>query len=105
MNPLESEEERVLRETVARFAVERIGPIVDEDDRARRFRREIFDAMGPLGIAGITTPEEWGGAGLGFREYAIVMEELARVSVPYSVVLAVTGLPQQILRTHGSVAQ
>ena len=58
-----------------------------------------------MGLTGITTPEEFGGAGLGFVEYALVMEEIARVSVPYAVVLAVTGLPQQTLKAHGTDAQ
>ncbi len=105
MNPLENDDRRALRESVARFTAEKIAPIVAEDDAAKRFRREVFDAMAGLGITGITTPAEWGGAGLGFVEYAIVMEEIARASVPYAVVLAVTGLPQQILKAHGTEAQ
>jgi alkylation response protein AidB-like acyl-CoA dehydrogenase len=105
VNPLESEERRALREAVARFVSSEIEPIVAADDAARRFRREIFDGMAGLGITGITTPEEFGGAGLGFTEYVLVMEEIARVSVPYAVVLAVTGLPQQILKAHGTDAQ
>ena len=98
VQPLESEERRALREAVARFTAERIAPIVAADDLARKFRRDVFDGMAELGITGITTAAEWGGAGLGFQEYAVVMEEIAKVSVPYAVVLAVTGLPQQILR-------
>ena len=83
MNLLENDDRRALRESVARFTAETIAPIAAEDDREKRFRREIFDAMGGLGITGITTPDEWGGAGLGFTEYALVMEEIARASVPY----------------------
>lgn len=104
-NPFETADQKALRESVARFTADVIAPIAAEDDQAKRFRREIFDQMGGLGLTGITTPEEWGGAGLGFREYVIVVEEIARVSVPYAVVLAVTGLPQQTLKAHGTDAQ
>ena len=105
MNPFETDDQKALRESVARFVQDQIAPIVAEDDQAKRFRREVFDRMASLGITGITTEEASGGAGLGFREYVIVVEELAKVSVPYAVVLAVTGLPQQILRAHGTDEQ
>ncbi|HVO30959.1 MAG TPA: acyl-CoA dehydrogenase family protein [bacterium] len=104
-NPLETDERRALRESVARFAADTIGPVVAQDDLDRKFRREIFDAMGGLGITGICTPESFGGAGLGYRDYIVVVEELAKVSVPYAVVLAVTGLPQRILVDQGTEAQ
>ena len=105
VNPFENDDQKALRESVARFTAETIAPIAAEDDQAKRFRREVFDAMAGLGITGITTPEPFGGAGLGFREYVIVVEEIAKASVPYAVVLAVTGLPQQILKFAGTDAQ
>jgi alkylation response protein AidB-like acyl-CoA dehydrogenase len=105
MSLLETEDRRALRASVARFAADTIAPIVAADDQERRFRREIFDGMGALGITGIVTPESFGGAGLGYREYIVIVEELAKVSVPYAVVLAVTGLPQRILVDQGTEAQ
>ena len=105
MNPLETDDRRALRESVARFVAERIAPVVAADDESKTFRREIFDAMAGLGVTGIVTPETFGGAGLGYRDYIVVVEELAKVSVPYAVVLAVTGLPQRILVDQGTEAQ
>ena len=104
-SPLESDDRRALRQAVARFTAETIAPIVAKDDAERKFRREVFDQMASLGVTGIVTPEASGGMGLGYRDYIVVVEELARVSVPYAVVLAVTGLPQRILVDQGTEAQ
>ena len=82
-----------------------LGPTLKEDDEQERFRVEHFRALGEAGLCGIPTAEEYGGLGLGYLEYAIVLEEIGRVSASYAVTVAVNGLPQIILAEFGDEAQ
>ena len=74
-----NEEQQMLRETVREFAQSEIAPNVMEYDEAQEFPREVMMKAGELGLLGIIFPEEYGGAGLGYTEYALVVEELSRV--------------------------
>ena len=79
----------------ARDAAERIlAPTAKSDDEAETFRRELFAELGATGLCGVSTPEAWGGLGMGYLAYAHVLEEIARVSPSYAVTVAVNGLPQ-----------
>ena len=69
-----------IRETTARFAVDRITPIAAEVDATNTFPRELWPEMGALGLHGITVEEEFGGLGLGYLEHVLVMEEVSRAS-------------------------
>jgi isovaleryl-CoA dehydrogenase len=75
-----SEEAQMIRDTVARFADERIGPLAEAIDREDRFPRELWTEMGELGLHGITVPEADGGLGLGYLEHVIAIEEVSRAS-------------------------
>jgi len=71
----------MIRDTVARFADERIMPIADRIDREDWFPRdELWTAMGELGLHGITVAEEFGGLGLGYLDHLIAVEEVSRAS-------------------------
>ncbi len=94
-----------LADSVRRFAQDRIAPTVAEDDEQGRFRKDLFHSMGELGFTAVPTPEQYGGLGLGYTEYAILLEELARVSPAYAVTVAVNGLPQVILAQFGTPDQ
>ena len=74
-----TEEQEAIRRTVRDFAETEIKPHVLEWDEAQHFPRDLFRRMGELGLMGVTFPEEFGGAGLGYIEYSITVEELARV--------------------------
>jgi len=74
-----TEEQRLLRDTVRDFAEREIAPNVMEYDEKQEFPREILRQAGELGLLGILFPETYGGAGLGYMEYALVVEELSRV--------------------------
>lgn len=74
-----TEEQQAIRETIRTFAENNIRPFVMKFDEAQEHPKEIFDELGEMGFLGILVPEEFGGAGLGYVEYAIVVEELARV--------------------------
>jgi isovaleryl-CoA dehydrogenase len=70
----------MLRETVRDFSATEIAPRADEIDRTNTFPRDLWQPMGALGLHGITVEEEWGGAGLGYLEHCIAMEEVSRAS-------------------------
>jgi isovaleryl-CoA dehydrogenase len=69
-----------IRESTARFAAANIAPLAAEIDAGNVFPRELWPAMGELGLHGITVEEEWGGLGLGYLEHVIAMEEVSRAS-------------------------
>ena len=69
-----------IREVVRAFAQEKIAPLADRIDRDDWFPLELWPEMGALGLHGITVEEEWGGAGLGYLEHCIAMEEISRAS-------------------------
>jgi isovaleryl-CoA dehydrogenase len=69
-----------IREQVARFTADEVAPIAADLDKTDRFPRELWPKMGDLGLLGITVEEEYGGAGLGYLEQAIAVEELSRGS-------------------------
>jgi isovaleryl-CoA dehydrogenase len=69
-----------IRETVRDFSQEKIAPRAEEIDRTNQFPRDLWPQMGDLGLHGITVEEEYGGAGLGYLEHVIAMEEISRAS-------------------------
>ena len=74
-----TQEQQVLRETIRSFAEERIGPHVREWDDAAHFPREVFAELGEMGVLGTLFPEAYGGAGMSYVDYVIIVEELSRV--------------------------
>ena len=81
-------EQLQLRKAVREFAEGEIAPHVMEWDEKQIFPLEVFRNLGKLGYAGAIFPEELGGAGLGYIEYAIVIEELSRVDGSVGIILA-----------------
>jgi alkylation response protein AidB-like acyl-CoA dehydrogenase len=94
-----------IRDTTRKFVRTRLQPLVEDDEQKGVFRREIIQGLGELGLTGIAVPEALGGMGLGYKEFAIALEEIASVNTGYAVSVAVTGLPQQILCAFGNDAQ
>jgi alkylation response protein AidB-like acyl-CoA dehydrogenase len=74
-----TEDQELLRRTVREFAEGEIAPNVMKFDEAQEFPHEVLKQAGELGLLGIIFPEEYGGAGLGYVEYVIAVEELSRV--------------------------
>ncbi|WP_298439908.1 isovaleryl-CoA dehydrogenase [Geobacter sp.] len=74
------ETSNILRETVKDFATAEITPRAGDIDRDNHFPMDLWPKMGALGLLGITVSEEYGGAGMGYLEHAIAMEELSRAS-------------------------
>ncbi len=70
----------LLRDTVAAFAADKIAPLAADIDASNEFPAELWRDLGELGLLGITVEEEYGGAGLGFLEHVVAMEEISRAS-------------------------
>ena len=70
----------LLRESVHGFAQQEIAPRADDIDRSNQFPRELWPKLGDLGVLGITVEEEYGGAGMGYLEHVVAMEEISRAS-------------------------
>ncbi|CAN5194694.1 isovaleryl-CoA dehydrogenase [soil metagenome] len=70
----------MIRDTTRRFSTEQIAPIAGKIDADDWFPRELWPAMGELGLHGITVSEEDGGLGLGYLEHVIACEEVSRAS-------------------------
>ncbi len=70
----------MIRDAAARFADEQIAPLAAKVDAEDWFPRELWPAMGALGLHGITVEEEWGGLGLGYLDHVLAVEEVSRAS-------------------------
>ena len=83
-----TDEQQQLRRTVRDFAQAEIAAHVMEWDEASHFPSEIIPNLADLGLLGVIFPETYGGAGLGYIEYAIAIEELARVDGSVGLIVA-----------------
>ena len=77
-----------LRREVREFAAREIAPHVMEWDENQTFPLEVVKKLGELGYMGAIFPEEYGGAGLGYVEYAIIIEELSRIDGSVGIIVA-----------------
>ncbi|MBY6153162.1 isovaleryl-CoA dehydrogenase [Vannielia litorea] len=100
------DEVEALREMVHRFAQERIRPIAAEVDAKNEFPAELWRELGELGLLGVTVPEEFGGAGMGYLAHAVAVEEIARASASVSLSYgAHSNLCVNQIRLNGSEEQ
>lgn len=84
-----TDEQREIRALARRFADDDIAPHAAAWDREHRFPREVFAALGELGLMGVCVPAEHGGAGADYLSYCLVLEELSRADAGVGVTLAV----------------
>lgn len=98
-----SEETLMIRDMVRKFAKNEVEPIAAELDKTHRFPIEVFKSMGDLGLTGLPIPEAWGGAGASYVDFAILVEELAKVCASTAVTMSVhTGLGCMSIYKYGS---
>ena len=83
-----TDEQQHLRRSVRDFAETEIAPHVMEWDEASLFPSELIPKLAEMGLLGVIFPEEYGGAGLGYIEYATAIEELARVDGSIGLIVA-----------------
>lgn len=84
-----SEEQRDIKERAAEFADREIAPYAAELDREDRFPAETFEKLAEAGFMGLCVPEEYGGAGMDFLAYALLIEEFSRADAGVGATLAV----------------
>ena len=95
-----------LRETVRRFAGERVAPLAAEIDRSNQFPMHLWKELGALGLLGITAGENYGGAGLGYLAHCVAMEELSRASASLGLSYAAhSNLCVNQINRHGTAEQ
>jgi alkylation response protein AidB-like acyl-CoA dehydrogenase len=83
-----TDEQLQLQSTVRDFAAREIAPHVMEWDEASHFPMETIKQLGKLGLMGCIFPDEFGGAGFGYIEYVIAIEELSRVDGSVGIIVA-----------------
>ena len=83
-----TDEQQQLRRTVREFAEGEIAPHVMEWDEASKFPSELIPKLAEMGFLGVVFPEKYGGAGMGYIEYAIIIEELSRVDGSVGIIVA-----------------
>ena len=95
-----------LRHSVRGFTSDKIAPMAAELDKSNAFPRELWPKLGELGVLGITVEEEYGGAGLGYLEHCLAMEEISRGSAAIGLSYgAHSNLCVNQIRRNGSEAQ
>jgi short-chain 2-methylacyl-CoA dehydrogenase len=83
-----SQEQELVRDTVRKFAEERVAPVAEELDREGRFPYELVAEMAELGLMGMPIPDEYGGGGTDTLAYAIAIEELTRIDSSVAITVA-----------------
>jgi alkylation response protein AidB-like acyl-CoA dehydrogenase len=92
-----NEDQKMIQETIRKFAKERIAPVAAENDKKARFPMDLFRELAGLGFMGTPIPVEYGGAGFDYLSHALVAEEIGRVDSSlrgtYSVQVSLVELP------------
>ncbi|MCL1790596.1 MAG: acyl-CoA dehydrogenase family protein [Peptococcaceae bacterium] len=98
-----SEDSLMMRDMFRKFAEKEVGPRAEEIDSTHSFPYESFKSMAANGLCGLPVPEEWGGAGASYLDFAIFIEELAKKCGSTAVVMSVhTGLGCMSIYLYGS---
>ena len=101
-----TDEQKLVRETAREFAEKEIQPRVRDNDRNERFDTELVEKMAAMGYLGATIPEEYGGRGIDYITYGLIVEEIGRIdSAMRTVVSVVTSLVSTPIYKWGTEAQ
>ena len=100
-----TEEQRMIRDMVRRFAENKIAPIADELDRTERFPAETLRSMAELGLMSMLVPAETGGTGLGAVAYSLALMEIGRFCMSHATITSVTNMVCEGIHRFGTSAQ
>ena len=95
----------LLRESVSKFAREKLAPNAAQWDREKHFPRAELDAIAAMGLCGVAIPEDWGGAGMDYTALAIACEEISAGDGSTCTIVMVTNLVANILLGYGNDTQ
>jgi len=96
----------MIRDSVRAFAEKEIAPIAAEVDHHNAFPMPLWRKLGELGVLGITVEDKWGGAGMGYLEHVVAMEEISRASASVGLAYgAHSNLCVNQIRKNGNDAQ
>src|SRR3990167_9049631 len=96
----------MIRDSVRAFADKEIAPIAEEVDHKNAFPMPLWRKLGELGVLGITAEEKYGGAGMGYLEHVVAMEEISRASASVGLSYgAHSNLAVNQIQLNGTAAQ
>ena len=106
MQPFYNEQQQLLANTVREFAENDLAPLADDVDTNEEFPKQQFAALAEMGLTGLLTSPELGGAGMGYRDFMVVLEEIGAVCGSTSTVLIThTSLGSETINRFGSEEQ
>lgn len=100
-----NEEQRLIKETARRFAVNEIAPVAAQYDREEKYPAEVCLKAAEVGLVAPTIPEEYGGPGFGFLEQALIIEQLCRVDLGIGQAIESRAFGSQLVMFNGSEEQ
>jgi glutaryl-CoA dehydrogenase len=106
LNDQLTEDERMIRDTAAAFAADKLAPRIEEAYLEEKTDPSIFREMGEAGLLGVTVPEEYGGVGAGYVAYGLVAREVERIDSGYRSMMSVqSSLVMYPIQAYGSEEQ
>ena len=100
-----TEEQKMIQEAAFKFAKNEFPPIATECDREEKYPRDLVTKAAENGLVGVFVPEEYGGAGLGFLDLALVMEQFCRVDSGLALCIAASTFGSENIYFFGSEEQ
>lgn len=100
-----SEEQKAFQSLAYKFAVKEFEPIAKEYDREEKYPREIWQKASASGLVGVAIPEEYGGAGAGWMETALITEQLSRIDMGLGLVIMAATFGSENVLYFGTEAQ
>lgn len=106
MDFLLSDEQKILKESIQKFAQNEIGPLVKESDKEGKWPEVFTSKLAEMGLLGIVIPPEYSGAGYSNLDYVLILEELSKVDPSVGLVVAAhNSLCSNHIALHGSETQ
>ena len=100
-----TQKQELMRRAVREFVEKEVKPVAARLDAECHFPDEIFRKMGKLGFLGVFVPQEYGGAGMGLTERAIILEELARHAAGFAMAVMTHNLGVEAILAYGTEEQ
>ncbi len=106
MRPFYTEQQQILASTVREYATNELTPLADKVDTEESFPMDQFNGLAELGLTGMLIAPEYGGAGVGYRDFMVVLEEIGAACGSTSTVLIThTSLGSETINRFGSDEQ